>query len=97
MAVVFASRYTRYPATPVPASVEAVQLRPICVVDCAVAARPCGTEGGVVSAGGGGGDAGGDSWRGAHARDLRGWIPGLLAAQHSHLAVPSCQGSATSI
>src|SRR6187402_3167808 len=53
------SRYTRYPATPVPASVDAVQLNAIAVVDCAVAVRPCGMDGAVVSGGGGGGGGGG--------------------------------------
>jgi hypothetical protein len=41
-------RSTLYPVTPT-LSVEAVQLKPICVLDAAVAVSPLGAVGGVVS------------------------------------------------
>src|SRR5688572_31877504 len=59
MGVVPASRKTRYPAIPVPASVDAVHVNAICVADCAVAVSPCGTVGGVLSTGTGPGEGGG--------------------------------------
>ena len=46
-------RSTLYPATPT-LSVEAVQLKSICVLDAAVAVRPLGAAGGVASGGAGG-------------------------------------------
>jgi hypothetical protein len=46
-------RSTLYPVTPT-LSVEAVQLKSICVLDAAVAVRPLGAAGGVASGGSGG-------------------------------------------